>query len=295
MGRENRLSAAPRWSSSARSAASVAAPTKNRACPTPVTIRSPRIIQYSEARPVTAVGIAVVRSPATTSGRRPWASPQQPASGRMPRAPMAKMPTARPTARSPSPRSSLMNRGSVGMAIPTPRNSSSAARQSTGKVARRTSTGLAVLLTTSGASRGCDAAGRVGARAPTGRLRIHTIHLSVSVGTRLHHGLCVCTGSSTGGRRVPAHRIGQGPEVPAQGGPLVTPTPQTADVVAAESVGVDPHRLDVLLRRARLEVERGPLPSAHLAVARAGRLVAFETWGDPEVEAEVPRYVLQSV
>jgi CubicO group peptidase (beta-lactamase class C family) len=75
----------------------------------------------------------------------------------------------------------------------------------------------------------------------------------------------------------------------------VTPTPQTADVVAAESVGVDPHRLDVLLRRARLEVERGPLPSAQLAVARAGRLVAFETWGDPEVEAEVPRYVLQSV
>ena len=75
----------------------------------------------------------------------------------------------------------------------------------------------------------------------------------------------------------------------------MTATTQTAEVVPAESVGVDPHRLDVLLRRARLEVEHGPLPSVQLAVARAGRLVAFETWGDPEVEAPVPRYVLQSV
>lgn len=52
-------------------------------------------------------------------------------------------------------------------------------------------------------------------------------------------------------------------------------------VVAPETVGVDPHRLDVLLRRIRLEVEHGPLPSAQVAVARGGSLVAFETWGPP--------------
>ncbi|WP_433920361.1 beta-lactamase family protein [Streptomyces canus] len=63
-------------------------------------------------------------------------------------------------------------------------------------------------------------------------------------------------------------------------------------VVAPETVGVDPHRLDVLLRRIRLEVEHGPLPSAQVAVARGGRLVAFETWGDAEPST---RYVLQSV
>ncbi|WP_405512904.1 serine hydrolase domain-containing protein [Streptomyces canus] len=63
-------------------------------------------------------------------------------------------------------------------------------------------------------------------------------------------------------------------------------------VVAPETVGVDPHRLDVLLRRIRLEVEHGPLPSAQVAVARDGRLVAFETWGDAEPST---RYVLQSV
>lgn len=63
-------------------------------------------------------------------------------------------------------------------------------------------------------------------------------------------------------------------------------------VVAPEAVGVDPHRLDVLLRRIRLEVEHGPLPSAQVAVARGGRLVAFETWGNAEPST---RYVLQSV
>ncbi|WP_405856596.1 beta-lactamase family protein [Streptomyces sp. NBC_01515] len=63
-------------------------------------------------------------------------------------------------------------------------------------------------------------------------------------------------------------------------------------VVDPESVGVDPHRLDVLLRRIRMEVEHGPLPSAQVAVARGGRLVAFETWGDAGPST---RYVLQSV
>ena len=75
----------------------------------------------------------------------------------------------------------------------------------------------------------------------------------------------------------------------------MTATPRTAEVVPAESVGVDPHRLDVLLRRARLEVEHGPLPSAQLAVARAGRLVAFETWGDPEVAADRLQHVPRDV
>ncbi|GAA2409972.1 serine hydrolase domain-containing protein [Actinomadura vinacea] len=62
-----------------------------------------------------------------------------------------------------------------------------------------------------------------------------------------------------------------------------------ADPAAA---GVDPGKLEVLLSRVRLEVERGPLPSAQLAVAREGRLVAFETWGDADPGT---RYVLQSV
>jgi CubicO group peptidase (beta-lactamase class C family) len=63
-------------------------------------------------------------------------------------------------------------------------------------------------------------------------------------------------------------------------------------VVDAETAGVSPDRLDVLLGRIRLEVERGPLPSAQVAVARGGRLVAFETWGDADPGT---RYVLQSV
>ncbi|GAB2967314.1 serine hydrolase domain-containing protein [Streptomyces pseudoechinosporeus] len=62
--------------------------------------------------------------------------------------------------------------------------------------------------------------------------------------------------------------------------------------VAPETVGVDRHRLDVLLRRIRLEVEHGPLPSAQVAVARGGRLVAYETWGDAGPDT---RYILQSV
>ncbi|WP_433632463.1 serine hydrolase domain-containing protein [Nocardia sp. CA-120079] len=66
--------------------------------------------------------------------------------------------------------------------------------------------------------------------------------------------------------------------------------PSSREVVAAEEVGVDPYRLDVLLRRIRLEVEHGALPSAQVAVARNGRLVANETWG-----AGAPRYLLQSV
>ena len=64
------------------------------------------------------------------------------------------------------------------------------------------------------------------------------------------------------------------------------------ELVDAADVGVDPARLDVFLRRARLEVEHGPLPSAQVAVARGGRLVAFEAYGDATTDS---RYILQSV
>ncbi|MFF0011214.1 serine hydrolase domain-containing protein [Streptomyces sp. NPDC005374] len=55
---------------------------------------------------------------------------------------------------------------------------------------------------------------------------------------------------------------------------------------------VDPNRLDTLLGRIRREVDHGPLPSAQVAVAHEGHLVAFETYGDARPDT---RYVLQSV
>ncbi|MEE2060088.1 serine hydrolase domain-containing protein [Rhodococcus artemisiae] len=54
---------------------------------------------------------------------------------------------------------------------------------------------------------------------------------------------------------------------------------------------VDSARLDVLLRRIKLEVETGALPSVQTAVALDGELIAFETWGDADPST---RYVLQS-
>jgi len=68
--------------------------------------------------------------------------------------------------------------------------------------------------------------------------------------------------------------------------------PVSFDIVDPESVGVDPARLDLFLRRARLEVDHGPLPSAQVAVAKDGNLVAFETFGDARPDS---RYILQSV
>ena len=65
-----------------------------------------------------------------------------------------------------------------------------------------------------------------------------------------------------------------------------------SDLVSAEAAGIDPDRLDVFLRRVRLEVAQGALPSAQVAVARHGRLVAFETVGDARPDS---RYILQSV
>ena len=68
--------------------------------------------------------------------------------------------------------------------------------------------------------------------------------------------------------------------------------PMRLDLVDPAEAGVDPERLELFLRRARLEVEHGPLPSAQVAVAKGGRLVAFETYGDA---TPTSRYILQSV
>jgi CubicO group peptidase (beta-lactamase class C family) len=69
----------------------------------------------------------------------------------------------------------------------------------------------------------------------------------------------------------------------------VSPAAAAATIDPAE-VGVDPARLRICVDRVRLEVESGRLPSAQLAVARRGRLVHVESFGDA-----YPRYLLQSV
>ena len=63
-------------------------------------------------------------------------------------------------------------------------------------------------------------------------------------------------------------------------------------IVDPVGAGIDPARLQALLTRIRAEVEHGPLPSAQVAVARGGRLVAFQTYGDADPGT---RYILQSV
>ncbi len=45
-------------------------------------------------------------------------------------------------------------------------------------------------------------------------------------------------------------------------------------------IGIDPTRLQELLDRSRKEVDEGLLPSAQIAIARNGKLAAFETFGD---------------
>ena len=62
-------------------------------------------------------------------------------------------------------------------------------------------------------------------------------------------------------------------------------------VADAPELGVDPNRLADLLDRARRDVDSGLLPSCQLAVARHGRVVAFETFGDATNET---RYVIFS-
>ena len=68
--------------------------------------------------------------------------------------------------------------------------------------------------------------------------------------------------------------------------------PMSYDPIGADEAGIDPRRLALFLERVRLDVEDGPLPSAQVAVARGGRLVAFESYGASNREK---RYILQSV
>lgn len=69
-------------------------------------------------------------------------------------------------------------------------------------------------------------------------------------------------------------------------------TPFSYEVQDAASAGIDPARLALFVARARMEVDNGTLPSAQIAVARGGRLVVDETFGDAPSTA---RYILQSV
>jgi CubicO group peptidase (beta-lactamase class C family) len=62
-------------------------------------------------------------------------------------------------------------------------------------------------------------------------------------------------------------------------------------LVSPESVGVHPERLRLLIERVRCDVEDGPLPSAQLAIAKDGRLLADVCFGDVGPET---RYVLHS-
>lgn len=64
------------------------------------------------------------------------------------------------------------------------------------------------------------------------------------------------------------------------------------EVSPAAALGLDPARLEGLLKRARQEVEGGLLPSAQLAVARHGKLALFETLGEAEPGS---RYITFSV
>jgi CubicO group peptidase (beta-lactamase class C family) len=59
-------------------------------------------------------------------------------------------------------------------------------------------------------------------------------------------------------------------------------TAMTADLTVQDpgSLGVDPARLDELRARVRREVDEGLLPACQWALARHGRLAAFETVGD---------------
>jgi len=54
----------------------------------------------------------------------------------------------------------------------------------------------------------------------------------------------------------------------------------TLEVAAPEELGLVPARLEELVRRIRVEVDEGRLPSCQVAVARHGRVGLFETFGD---------------
>jgi CubicO group peptidase (beta-lactamase class C family) len=59
-----------------------------------------------------------------------------------------------------------------------------------------------------------------------------------------------------------------------------SPTPPSPpNIEKPESLGIDLERLDLLLERARQETDAGLLPSCQVAIARNGKLAAFETFG----------------
>ena len=65
----------------------------------------------------------------------------------------------------------------------------------------------------------------------------------------------------------------------------------TPSIEKPESLGVDPEKLDLLMERARQEIDQGLLPSCQVAVARNGKLAAFETFGAATPES---RYTIFS-
>jgi CubicO group peptidase (beta-lactamase class C family) len=65
----------------------------------------------------------------------------------------------------------------------------------------------------------------------------------------------------------------------------------TFTVEKPEALGIVPERLDALLERVRREVDDGLLPSCQIALARDGKLAAFETLGDATPDT---RYVVFS-
>jgi CubicO group peptidase (beta-lactamase class C family) len=68
-------------------------------------------------------------------------------------------------------------------------------------------------------------------------------------------------------------------------------TPLSRELVDPTSVGIHAGRLRILVERVREDVENGPLPSAQIAVAKGGRLVASEAFG---ATTPMTRYVTQS-
>jgi hypothetical protein len=56
-------------------------------------------------------------------------------------------------------------------------------------------------------------------------------------------------------------------------------------------VGIHPGRLGVLIERVRQDVVNGPIPSAQIAIAKGGHVVAFEVFGDALPST---RYITQS-
>jgi len=63
-------------------------------------------------------------------------------------------------------------------------------------------------------------------------------------------------------------------------------TQERFPIVAPETVGIDPERLAALIQRASREVDEGLLPSAQIAIARHGQLVAMHTFGQAQFQGK---------